>query len=274
MVKVGITLPIDPDEIKGHDANGTLDTHLKELAESAVQSVASAYEYAVLRGMFEQVVALDGGAVQDLGVLGDTAAAAINWQTLATADGITDLYDANELLKDVSGNGSKGSSRIIMSEGRWRQLRKQAATQKLVFSTIGSGQNVNDSQLTQLILDSSLPIVQLYDGEIEVRSGGTFTLDRIVPEDLVLLVAPSEVFPSGFGEVFEGETSDQIIQARGGLVPANLGGGIFGFFDYNTNPGRIDMHAQVLVGVNVWELCKHSVGLDVDSTNGFGGGNW
>ena len=153
-----------------------------------------------------------------------------------------------------------------MSNKSWTELRDQDSTQKLVYSTLGSGQQVNNQQIINLLEANDLPPVQIYDGKVEVLDSSevlNFTETRVVDENLVLFLPPVNRFPRGFGRVIEGVTSDQHVQANDGLIPSGLGGGIYGWVEKFLNPGRYEAFAAVAAGFDI-ESIPYQGTLDVD----------
>ena len=260
-MKVGLSLPIDPEELIAFDRDGTFSSEILENAGSIRLSIESAIEWIVMRGLSGQSLSAESNIDIGLGSVTGATTTATTWSNVA-ATGIADLVAKNETSKTA--NQGKGSSLIIMSNQAWVWLRNQTATQALIHSTAGIGSQVPDLLLTNLLRDNGLPPVLIYDAEVEVESGKTFATARVLPEDLVILLPSLSRFPSGLAQVFIGRTGEEIIAANEGLIPPNLGSDLpmYGWVEKQTGPARIEVSGQIAVGFNI-EATAYTTTLDI-----------
>lgn len=260
-IKLGGALPIDPEELMGYDQDGEVGQELARIALSLRTGIEGAIEWIVMRGMTGQTITLESGVDGGMGAVGSSFTTGTDWSNIA-ATGIDDLLTLRDNSRNI--NDELDPELIVLSRAAWENLRKQTATQNMVYGTSGSGKTVSDVQLQDILASNGLPPVRVYDGYIEAETGTGYTKTRVLPNDLVIALPNARKFPRGYGRMFVTRTSDQIVNANRGLIDPTLNGDafIYGWVEVQTNPGRYEVNGLVGSGFDL-EATANVATLDV-----------
>jgi len=258
MVKAGISLDLLPKRMIEWEKAGAFASNLSDWMQyEFLYAMESVLEYMVMNAVWGNTVSLDGGRTETITAIGSSANGAVTWPTIASSTPIVDIQVGLDWVAD--NNDGEKASQIIMSTAQWRLLKQSTSVKEQVHGVASTTYPVSDAQARALLVGThEFPPIELYDATIRtVNAAGTgYTSARVTPVDELMILPPLSIFPNGTHRVIFGETPDQIMYKRKGLIPEAMKGGYFAASEMKENPALLSMRTEMLLGMDAQGTSK------------------